>query len=48
MGRTKGLTNERRFTEIVKWLYVNDGKFKSGAEWKAHLIEFIGKTLGLI
>ena len=44
----KEITNERKFTEIVKWLYQNDGKFRSSNEWKGALIEFIAKTLGII
>jgi len=42
------VTNERRFTEIVKWLYKNDGKFSSSGEWKSTFIEFIAKTLGIV
>ena len=40
-----GLTNEEKYILVLQWMYVSEGKFNSGEEWRKGLVEFIGKIL---
>ncbi len=36
---------KKRIAEVIKWLYINDRKFKSGKEWREKLIKFLEEIL---
>ena len=40
-----GLTNEEKYILVLQWMYVSEGEFNSGQEWRKGLVEFIGKIL---
>ena len=45
---TSGEINPQKvFTEIVTWLYQNDGKFASKNEWRSNFIIMLLETLNL-
>jgi len=31
---------------IIEWMYLNDGEFKSGADWRKNFIEMLRSEIG--
>lgn len=40
-----GLTNEEKLMLIVRWMFVNDGRFGSTWEWRMKFVEYLGVVL---